>query len=122
MDPDITIRSYSVTGMSCAGCAKRILLALQNVPGLVSATVTLNPAQARLEMRGDLSAGQVNEALKSTGVYQLTEMEHLAPLEAPSAEEPLQSLYPLYLIVGYIAATVGLVAFGSSNGSRPSFS
>jgi copper chaperone CopZ len=117
MSPDTTIRLYSIAGMNCVGCAKKISVALQKVPGVVSATATLNPPQARLEMRDDLQASQLNEALQSAGAYRLTEVEDRAPLETPSAGESPRSLYPLFLIVGYIAATVGLAAIGSGNRS-----
>ncbi|MGA3190331.1 MAG: heavy metal-associated domain-containing protein [Bryobacteraceae bacterium] len=113
MTTDTTIRSYSVTGMSCAGCAKKIAAALQNVPGVAAATVTLQPPEARMEMTRDISAGVLNEALTRLGAYRLTEEE----VELPAVAEPPQSLYPLFLIVGYIAATVGLIAVGSGNGS-----
>lgn len=119
MNPHPKIRTYSVAGMSCVGCTNKISTALQNVAGVVSATVTLNPPEARLEMRDDLSAGLLNEALKSTGGYRLTEVEHSVPSEAPYAEESPRSLYPLYLIVGYIAGTVALAAVGSGNRSAP---
>ena len=119
MSSDITIRSYPVAGMSCVGCTKKISTVLQNVAGVVSATVTLNPPEARLEMRDDLSASLLNEALKSTGPYRLTEVEDRVPSEAPYVEESPRNLYPLYLIVGYIAGTVGLAAVGSGNRSAP---
>ena len=119
MNPDTEIRSYSVAGMSCVGCSKKISTALQKVPGVVSATVTLNPPEAQLEIKGDLSTGLLNEALKHTGAYRLTEVETRVPSEAPYAEESPRSLYPLYLIVGYIAGTVGLAAVASGNRSVP---
>jgi copper chaperone CopZ len=118
MSPDTTFRSYSVTGMSCAACTKRISAALRNAPGVVSAMVTLNPPEAQLEMRGDLPVALLNEALEHTGGYRLAEIEGRVR-SAPSAEEAPRSLYPLYLIVSYIAGTVGLAAVGSGDRSAP---
>jgi len=116
MTTETTIHAYSVAGMHCAGCALKISSALQNVPGVVSATATLNPPEARVEMSRDVPADVLNAALARAGEYRLTETEEHKPAPPEPAAEPRQSLYPLYLIVGYIAGTVGLLAL--SRGDR----
>src|SRR5580658_4214466 len=102
--------------MSCAGCARKITAALENVPGVVSAAATFNPPEARLEMSGQVSTDVLNRALGRTGAYRLAETRERQPEAAGPTAESRQSLYPLYLIVGYIAGTVGLVAL--SRGDR----
>jgi copper chaperone CopZ len=120
MTTDTTIRSYSVVGMSCAGCTRKISAALRSVAGVVSATTTLDPPEARLELSSEVPADVLNEALARAGAYRLTETEERKPAASELAAESRQSLYPLYLIVGYIAGAVGLIAFSRGDGS-PAF-
>lgn len=106
---NMTTRTYSVAGMSCAGCTRKISATLQNVAGVVAAATTLNPPEVRLETSGPVPVGVLNEALARAGAYRLS--------ETADPVQPRQSLYPLYLIVGYIAATVGLAALSTGDRS-----
>jgi copper chaperone CopZ len=117
MNAGTTVRSYSVAGMSCIGCTKKISTALQNVPGVAAATVTLDPPEARLETTSPISTAALNEALGRIGAYRLAETKEIAPAATMHTEESPRSLYPLFLIVGYIAATVSLVAVVSGDRS-----
>lgn len=117
-------RSYAVTGMHCDACAKRISGALEKVAGVERATVTFSPPEARLLTTADIATGTLNEAVNRIGAYKLAEQQslyqetpHMA--QAASRDAP-ESLYPLFLIVGYIAVTVGLIGVASGNYSAGS--
>jgi len=89
---------------------------LRAVDGVTSAEVTLNPPRARLEMSHHLPADALNDAVRLAGNYTLAET-HSDPPPAASHEEPKESLFPLFLIVGYIAGTVALVALATGDWS-----
>jgi copper chaperone CopZ len=122
MSTNAIIHSYAVTGMKCGACVNKISATLQNVAGVLAATVTLNPPEAHLEMQGHVSAAVLNDAIAHLGAYRLTEAQHrnsqAATTVEPTAEVPA-SLYPLFLIIGYIAVTVGMVAVSSGDHSIP---
>jgi copper chaperone CopZ len=115
MTTDTATHSYSVTGMTCEGCARKIAATLRSVPGVVSAAATLKPPEARLELSSPVSTAALNQALALAGAYRLSETP--APQPPPVPAEPPASLYPLYLIVGYIAGAVGLAAISSGDRS-----
>lgn len=108
--------TYALTGMHCQSCVNKTGAALRAVPGVTSASVTLAPPQAVVEMSQHVPTEALNAAVRAAGDYRLSE----APAELASApaaamadagDSPKESLYPLFLIVGYIAGTVGLIAY-----------
>jgi copper chaperone CopZ len=116
--------SYTVTGMSCDNCAQKVSAALRKVEGVITATASFNPPAAHIEMKSHVSTDALNEALSRLGAYRLTEaQDHRLPaaMTAEPSAEPPESLYPLFLIVGYIAGAVGLVSLSSGNPSIPFF-
>jgi copper chaperone CopZ len=103
------IHTYAVTGMHCRGCAEKISNALRSTDGVTSAEVTLDPPQARVELSRHVSTETLNSALRSAGDYKLTASNGTSA-QAVSPAEPKASLFPLFLIVGYIAGTVAIIA------------
>jgi copper chaperone CopZ len=102
--------TYQVTGMHCQSCIKKITTALESLPGIQKAAVTLNPPVARVTMDEHVDIDKLQRALLSAGDYRLREdIEDLSP----SSEEKKESLYPLFLIVGYIAGTTILVGMAT---------
>jgi copper chaperone CopZ len=108
--------TYDVTGMHCKSCTQKISHALRAVDGITSAEVTLNPPRARLEMSHHVPTDVLNDAVGVAGNYALADI-HSAPQPAAYQEEPKESLFPLFLIVGYIAGTVALVALATGDWS-----
>jgi copper chaperone CopZ len=106
---------YAVTGMTCGGCAQRVSAALNGVDGVAEAAVTLAPPQARLKLSKPISPGVLNAALQRIGAYALSETAGAPPQPTVAVGKAPESLYPLFLIVGYIAVTVGLVTFVSAD-------
>lgn len=105
-----------IQGMHCPACVQRLTAAFEEVPGVRSARVSLKPPRAHLESDAPLDIEEIDRAARSAGNYSVA-----APTAAPAPEEPSHlhaaesstgepkpSLYPLLLIVGYIAGTVAL--------------
>jgi copper chaperone CopZ len=108
--------TYALAGMHCQSCVNKTSAALRAVPGVTSASVTLSPPQAVVEMSQHVQTEALAQAVRGVGDYRLSE----APAEMASAppaamadadDSPKESLYPLFLIVGYIAGTVALIAY-----------
>jgi cation transport ATPase len=118
-------RSYIVNGMHCDACAQKISGALEKVTGVKRATVTFSPPEARLVTTADVATGSLNEAVNRIGAYRLAEQQSVDQetprmTEVAAAQAPPESLYPVFLIAGYIAVTVGLIGLASGNYSAAS--
>jgi len=102
---------YAVSGMTCAGCARKISNTLNDMEGVLNADVTLSPPKVRLIAKDEISARAVNDALQAIGNYSVEERSDMPAEHGPPAREPAGSLYPLFLIVAYIAGAVGVLSF-----------
>jgi len=110
--------TYDVVGMYCQSCVQKVTAALEHVDGVASATVTLKPPQATVEMDAHVPVETLNRAAQAAGRYSLAEAHSGAA--APAAAEtaaPKESLYPLFLIVAYIAGATTLVAITTGDRS-----
>lgn len=108
------IHTYPIKGMHCQNCVGKVTTALESFPQVRSAEVTLDPPSARVEMTQHVSTQTLNRELKKVGDYSLLQDgEAITPEETPKKE----SLYPLFLIVGYIAGTVAIIVYSSDNPS-----
>ncbi len=112
--------------MHCQSCVNKTTAALRAIPGVTSASVTLSPPQAVVEMSQHVPTEALDQAVRAAGDYRLSE----APADLASAstaamadggETPKESLYPLFLIVGYIAGTVALIAYAVDTWSPEAF-
>lgn len=103
--------TYTVTGMHCGSCVAKIEDALRSVEGVDNAKVTLNPPAAEIEMGSHVPLPRFTEVMGNTGDYRLEEpVEAMMEGVAADVGQPTESLYPLFLIVGYILSVVVLVA------------
>jgi cation transport ATPase len=118
--------TYDVLGMHCQSCVAKVTAALRGVAGVTAANVTLQPPHAQVEMASHVPTEQLDRAAQAAGDYHVTDVasgpsadDSSAPshISAATAEQPQESLYPLFLIVGYIAGTVALVAFATGERS-----
>lgn len=113
---------YIVEGMHCTSCVSKIEQAVSDVEGVRQVTVTLNPPRATVEMSGHVATEQLNKALASRGDYRMKEDDGQPgrdPAAASAVPEPPESLYPLFLIVGFIAGVVVLVAISNASFALP---
>jgi copper chaperone CopZ len=110
------VHTYNVTGMHCKNCVEKTTAALRSVPGVSSAEVTLDPPHARVEMARHVPTEILDQAVRAAGNYRLSEPQPTAEQTVETVEQK-ESLYPLFLIVGYIAGTVGIIALATAHGS-----
>jgi Cu2+-exporting ATPase len=66
--------TYTITGMSCDGCRKKVAEALNKIEG-IQATVTLEPPVAKLTMQHHVRTNKLQAALSSIGNYGITEID-----------------------------------------------
>lgn len=112
-------RTLAIQGMHCQNCVRKLTDALASIPGVTSAHVTLEPPQARIEATDDVSLAALQGAVDRVGSYRLTDAivprtppdtAHVAGAASQAASaavtQPRESLYPLCLIVAFIAGTV----------------
>lgn len=89
---------YSISGMTCAGCARKVEAALKAV--IPAATVTLDPPVASVS---GASMDTLNAALGAIGKYRLSAS---APASAPVLEDQpswIRTYFPLFLVLALIA-------------------
>ena len=120
MGDAMNLLDLPIEGMHCGGCVKKVTAALGAVPGVNAARVELTPPHAALETSGPVSLDDVRAALAGVGGYELGAVAppaKPAPVAVPvQVDAPAgESLYPLWLIIAYIAGTVGLIALASGN-------
>ena len=114
--------TYRVEGMHCAGCASKVAGAIESIGGVRKAQVDHAKETAAVESEQPLELESLNEAVREQGDYRLHEMSESAETAGASsgetvANEPPESLYPLFLIVGYILGAVLLIAFTTGDWS-----
>ena len=117
--------TLSITGMHCPACVKRLTAAFSAVPGVHSALVTLSPPQAQLESEGPLARDLLERAASGAGNYAVAQVAaepaqaNAVPVQASpeSTVEKAPSLYPLALIVAFIAGTASITTFVRGDGS-----
>jgi len=102
--------------MHCRSCVEKLTNALRSIDGVTTAQVTLDPPQARVVMARHVPTETLDKAVHAVGDYRLSEARSGAP-SVPETVKPRESLYPLFLIVGYIAGTVALIALASGERS-----
>jgi len=105
--------TYSINGMHCESCVEKVSVALERVAGVMGASVTLSPPQARVEMQRHVPVSELNDALAKVGSYRLTDSstEAASVASAVPSDTDATSLYPLMLILAYLVGTVALVAW-----------
>jgi copper chaperone CopZ len=109
--------------MHCASCVAKIEDALREIDGVTNARVTLDPPAAAVDMDHHVSLARLNEAVAAKGEYRLEDgisrsIQAAAADAARDAETSGgESLYPLFLIVGYILGVVLLVAAATGDWS-----
>ncbi|MDF1864625.1 MAG: heavy metal translocating P-type ATPase [Saprospiraceae bacterium] len=68
--------TYEVTGMTCNHCVQTVKKTLENIHGIQSAKVTLDPPQAVITMHHHISTEEMNAALAESGNYSLEMAKH----------------------------------------------
>lgn len=129
---------YRIDGMHCDGCATKIHDAVQRVAGVRKIKVDRSRSRAEVTVDGAVDAESIGrsivEAIRGAGDYSASLVDEggrgglvqtsdaigaadTVPRPGATDAEPGESLYPLILIVGYIAGTVVLVAWATGDWS-----
>jgi copper chaperone CopZ len=120
--------TLQIQGMHCQSCVRKLTAAFEKLPGVRSAAVTLSPdreGRASIESDGPVALGALTAAADAAGDYTVkladttadqtpstAHTHHESHAQAtPAPSEPTPSLYPLFLIVGYILGVSALAAF-----------
>ena len=110
----MAIIHYSVSGMTCGGCVKRVQNTLADFAESVE--VTLEPPQASLiNPITDLST--FNSALAKVGSYRLSQIETApaASIDAPPEAGWFATYKPLLLVFAYILLVTFAIEFVNSS-------
>lgn len=119
--------TLGIDGMHCNGCASRIAAALLELDGIESADVSLQEGAAIIAGGALPADDKLHRAVASAGDYALTEVERADPAaraesssrrqHAIAGDRAQESLYPLFLIVGFISGVTLLVASAAGDWS-----
>ena len=113
-----------IEGMNCGSCAGKIRAALLEVDGVESADVDAQAGRALVDLSTDVGELNLRAAVESAGEFAAT---GIAPASAGSSasatsaaasastDAPGESLYPLFLIVGFISGVTLLIAYASGD-------
>jgi copper chaperone CopZ len=110
---------FEVKGMHCGGCAGKIRKALLDVSGVDVVSVSYETGVVKVDTDPGIDSSVLIEAIEFAGDYTATSIDSSVITENTQpqgfiAEEPAkESLYPLFLIVGFIAGVTLLVAYGT---------
>lgn len=109
-------QQYEVIGMHCESCVTRIQQALTTTSGVAEASVTLEPPRATVLVKEGVDLSGLRKSVRAVGKYDLEPIEvsvgqeTTRSIEDADTGEPRESLYPLLLILGFVAGVTGLVA------------
>lgn len=111
--------TLKVKGMHCSACVQRLTDAFQKVPGVRAAQVSLNPPEAHIESEGAAPLQGLIRAARAAGNYSVDApagptapmAEHHAHAGPEDVASPKPSIYPLVLIVLYIAGTCAITTY-----------
>jgi len=128
MTTDTQTATLKISGMHCGGCASKINTALLKLDGIDSADVSPHEGKAVITGSPLPDDDMLRDAVATAGDYTLTSVEMVEPAAAalePSThqhhataqEQPKESLYPLFLIVGFLAGVTLLVAVSTGDWS-----
>ena len=108
-----THRAFKVTGMHCGGCENKLRHALMAIPGVRKAEVSHTAGHARVEVDERVPTQTLAQAIQSAGDFTAESAEPISiSTDGPSSQTVApESLYPLYLIVGFITGVALLVAY-----------
>lgn len=102
--------TYDITGMTCNGCRIGVEEKLGRIPGVVSATVDLEKAEAEIEMKTHISTAAFQNALgEKYKIYDKNEWLSVPNENVAEEKSEWRQLFPLFLIFGYITVAAVLL-------------
>lgn len=99
-------QTFAISGMTCGSCAAKVTARLQEHPAIETATVTVNPPQAKVTTRQPLSNEELDAWLKPLGKYHVpsdTAPSGAVPSSSPpQPEKNAQTYRPLLVLLAYL--------------------
>ncbi|MEW2921305.1 MauE/DoxX family redox-associated membrane protein [Muricauda sp. ANG21] len=109
--------TYSITGMTCNGCASSVKEQLSKVEDVQEVDVDLEKAEATIAMQQHVPLEKLRGALSAKYGISTTE-EDVASQSFPVEKSKLEQLRPLFLIFGYLFAAAILLNYSDWNYSN----
>lgn len=104
---------FTVSGMTCEGCASKVRGTLEAIPNITRAKVDLAAKEVTIEMQPPVELEAMKEALKKAGNYDIEkkeqEVETVAKMDIP--EVSVTTYKPLILIVSFIVGVSVLAQY-----------
>jgi copper chaperone CopZ len=105
---------YSIAGMHCQACERKVQQALASVPGVNSAEVSLATASATIDSARHIPLSELSAAVKQVGDYQINPAASDTACEvgehSPSNQSWLATYKPLLIIAAFILGGTVLIA------------
>ena len=105
--------TYTITGMTCNGCAAKVQKLLSGVDGVEAVNIHLEKNEADVTMHHHIQTNALQNALKDYPKYQLSEQanhhNHTALINEEEKRSWLQTYKPILLIFAYIIVITLLV-------------
>lgn len=93
--------TYSISGMTCGGCASAVQEQLSKVEGVQQVEVDLKNAEATISMEHHVSLQELRSALSDK--YSISaKAEDAVQMDLPVQQSKWKQLRPLFLIFGYL--------------------
>lgn len=112
MTENPTQRQFSIEGMTCASCVRRVEQALLKTPGVSTASVNLATERASVSMGADTSIQEVLAALASAG-YPGHEYVDEYPQEQARRHQEIETLRKSVLLAAALTLPVFVLEMGS---------
>jgi copper chaperone CopZ len=94
---------YTVTGMTCNGCAAKVQKLLSSVAGIENININLEKNEAAVTMHHHIQTKELQNALKDYPKYQLTEQPvHHTEIINEETKTWFETYKPILLIFAYI--------------------
>lgn len=117
----------TIAGMNCSSCEGKVREALLQVDGVEGVAVDAQAGRALVDLSGEVAEVNLMAAVESAGEFAATAVApagaaggsataaSASPSSRPADDAPGESLYPLFLIVGFIAGVTLLIAYASGD-------
>ena len=111
---------YTITGMTCNGCKNSVEKDLEELEGITNVSVSLEKAEATLEMSHQVSLETLQKAISPKYKIQEKHERNIFQTSSNNVEitSDLKQLFPLFLIFLFITAAAILLNYNPWNSNN----